>query len=97
MAAKIPTEAEVLGYFQSLSNWGRWGDDDQREFSRERVRAPEAPGVEPMYITFETDQGETYGAVTYFSVVRHQKGFPELRKFPGEAPYGWIRQVSRPG
>ncbi len=29
MAAKIPTEAEVLGYFQSLSNWGRWGDDDQ--------------------------------------------------------------------
>ena len=26
---QIPTEAEVLGYFQSLSNWGRWGDDDQ--------------------------------------------------------------------
>ena len=29
MAGKIPTEAEVLGYFKSLSNWGRWGDDDQ--------------------------------------------------------------------
>ena len=26
---KIPTEAEILGYVQSLSNWGRWGDDDQ--------------------------------------------------------------------
>ena len=25
----IPTEQEVLAYFQSLSNWGRWGDDDQ--------------------------------------------------------------------
>ena len=25
----IPTEEEVLGYFKSLSNWGRWGDDDQ--------------------------------------------------------------------
>ena len=25
----IPTEQEVLGYFKSLSNWGRWGDDDQ--------------------------------------------------------------------
>jgi kynurenine formamidase len=25
----IPTEAEVLGYAASLSNWGRWGPDDQ--------------------------------------------------------------------
>ena len=25
----IPTEAEVLGYFDSLSNWGRWGADDE--------------------------------------------------------------------
>ncbi|PKB83597.1 MAG: hypothetical protein BZY88_01790 [SAR202 cluster bacterium Io17-Chloro-G9] len=25
----MPTEEEVLGYFKSLSNWGRWGDDDQ--------------------------------------------------------------------
>ena len=29
MAGRIPTEEEVLGYFQSLSNWGRWGEDDQ--------------------------------------------------------------------
>lgn len=27
-AAK-PDEAEVLGYFESLSNWGRWGPDDE--------------------------------------------------------------------
>ena len=26
---RLPTEEEVLGYFQALSNWGRWGDDDQ--------------------------------------------------------------------
>ncbi len=26
---QLPTEEEVLSYFQSLSNWGRWGDDDQ--------------------------------------------------------------------
>ena len=25
----IPTEAEVLAMMDSLSNWGRWGDDDQ--------------------------------------------------------------------
>jgi len=25
----IPTEEEVLGYMTSLSNWGRWGDDDE--------------------------------------------------------------------
>ena len=30
MAERIPTEQEVLGYFKSLSNWGRWGADDQR-------------------------------------------------------------------
>lgn len=25
----MPTEDEVLGYFDTLSNWGRWGDDDE--------------------------------------------------------------------
>ena len=25
----IPTEEEVLGYMTSLSNWGRWGSDDE--------------------------------------------------------------------
>ncbi len=29
MAGKFPPEEEVLGYFESLSNWGRWGDEDQ--------------------------------------------------------------------
>jgi kynurenine formamidase len=29
MAGKIPSEQEVLGYFDSLSNWGRWGEEDQ--------------------------------------------------------------------
>ena len=27
--AAIPSEREVLSYFQSLSNWGRWGEQDQ--------------------------------------------------------------------
>jgi kynurenine formamidase len=25
----MPTQDEVLGYFTTLSNWGRWGDDDE--------------------------------------------------------------------
>ena len=25
----LPTQDEVLAYFTSLSNWGRWGDDDE--------------------------------------------------------------------
>ena len=29
MAATLPTQSEVLGYMESLSNWGRWGPDDQ--------------------------------------------------------------------
>ena len=28
--SKVPSESEVLGYFKSLSNWGRWGDNDQK-------------------------------------------------------------------
>lgn len=26
---RVPDEAEVLGYFEELSNWGRWGPDDE--------------------------------------------------------------------
>ena len=26
---EIPSEADVFGWFDTLSNWGRWGDDDQ--------------------------------------------------------------------
>ncbi len=29
MPAKIPSEGEVLEWMTSLSNWGRWGEDDQ--------------------------------------------------------------------
>ena len=29
MAGAVLPENEVLGYFDSLSNWGRWGEDDQ--------------------------------------------------------------------
>ncbi len=29
MAAEIPLEAQVLEWMSSLSNWGRWGGDDQ--------------------------------------------------------------------
>ena len=29
MQTNIPSEEEVLGYFKSLSNWGRWGAEDQ--------------------------------------------------------------------
>ena len=30
MATKqIPTEEQVIGWMDSLSNWGRWGNDDQ--------------------------------------------------------------------
>ena len=25
----IPSEEEVIGWMRSLSNWGRWGKDDQ--------------------------------------------------------------------
>ena len=27
---EIPSEAQVLEWMTSLSNWGRWGEDDQK-------------------------------------------------------------------
>ena len=27
--ANIPSEEEVLSYFDRFSNWGKWGDDDE--------------------------------------------------------------------
>src|SRR5690348_395789 len=29
-AGPMPTQDDVLGYFSTLSNWGRWGGDDER-------------------------------------------------------------------
>ena len=29
MALEVPSESEVLGFLESLSNWGRWGSEDQ--------------------------------------------------------------------
>ena len=29
MATSLPTEEQVIGFMESLSNWGRWGADDQ--------------------------------------------------------------------
>ncbi len=29
MSGSIPTQNQVIGYMTSLSNWGRWGQDDQ--------------------------------------------------------------------
>jgi hypothetical protein len=29
MARSIPTEEEVLGWMTTLSNWGRWGPEDE--------------------------------------------------------------------
>ena len=29
MAGRAPSEQEVVGYLKTVSNWGRWGSDDQ--------------------------------------------------------------------
>ena len=29
MAATLPTEADVLKYMETYSNWGRWGEQDE--------------------------------------------------------------------
>ncbi len=40
-----PSAEEVMGYFEGLSNWGRWGDDDERgtlNFIKDEHRAAAA-------------------------------------------------------
>lgn len=27
--SRPPSREEILGYFSELSNWGRWGDEDE--------------------------------------------------------------------
>src|SRR5678815_4045711 len=39
MAREIVSEAEVIGYYTSLSNWGRWGTED--EFGTLNLITPE--------------------------------------------------------
>ena len=29
MPGRVPSEQEVIGYIKTLSNWGRWGPDDE--------------------------------------------------------------------
>ena len=29
MPRRVPSETEVVGYVKSLSNWGRWGVEDE--------------------------------------------------------------------
>ena len=36
----MPTGDDVLGYFDTLSNWGRWGDDDELGTARRPGAAP---------------------------------------------------------
>ena len=42
-----PTEKQILSWHKSLSNWGRWGPDDERgtlNLITERKREPRPPG-----------------------------------------------------
>jgi hypothetical protein len=44
----MTTQDDVLGYFDTLSNWGRWGDDDQLgtlNHITDGVRLAAAPGA----------------------------------------------------
>ena len=39
MSTQTPSEAEVLRYFDTCSNWGRWGADDELGTLNQRVGA----------------------------------------------------------
>ena len=39
----VPSEAELDGLYRSLSNWGRWGEDDEAA-KRRQARQAELDG-----------------------------------------------------
>ena len=46
-----------------------------------------------LVITLSTEDGRVLGAVTYFDVRAHQKGFPEFQLI-GSGPFGWLEARS---
>ena len=65
-------------------------DSFQRRFARSRPRDPGLPW-EPLYITFETQSGQTWAAVAYMRVEKQAHGHPETHLLPGPNPYGWVK------
>lgn len=61
-----------------------------RRFPKSRPKDPGQPW-EPLLITFETYNGDIWGAVTYIEVKTHSKGFPEVSRIKGPMPFGWAR------
>ena len=53
----IPKEPEVLGWMESLSNWGRWGEDDQLGCRK----CPVDKAVGPFQLPANTCQGFVLG------------------------------------
>jgi len=55
----VPTEAEILGWFEKLSNWGRWGADDQlgtlNHITRDHRRKASALVAEGMSVSCAWD------------------------------------------
>jgi hypothetical protein len=82
---ELPSEAEVFGWFDSLSNWGRWGNDPS---------SGDHQSAEGFVIM---DEMGTVGERTeYLGVIIdtvEQAGFPEiedLNRGVGGKPF-WVR------
>ena len=79
----------VMAYLQrERSNHHRRSHDRRRRPPTFRGDDDSHQGV---YITFETQSGELWAAVTYLRVEQQQHGHPETTLLYGPNAYGWAR------
>jgi kynurenine formamidase len=93
-----PTEEEVHGYFESLSNWGRWGPDDQlgtlnlitdlkRAEAARVVRSGKAVGCSRP-IAFERNAKDVEYPPLHFMIRSAEQSSGSVHDFLGLAPHG---------
>ena len=99
----VPSADEVHGYFESLSNWGRWGEDDARgtlNFVTEATTLAAASEIQlgrsvscAWPITNERQEGDLFGTPQRF-MLNHGQGLadehrvlPPFRR-PGDRGFG---------
>ena len=94
--ANIPSEDEVLTYFDKFSNWGKWGTDDElgapNYITPAKVKQAIATVQEGVRVslsrtvTFEPSIDAPNNVPVHFMVESGEAGQPVIRSVPARTP-----------
>src|SRR5690242_11930450 len=95
---RVPGIDEVLGYFESLSNWGRWGADDEAgtlNYITDEKRRDAAALIREgrsvscsLVVATEAQPDQILGAPQRYMIVTGEEAHPEDP--PAQAKWGPI-------